>query len=116
MRSYPRSVFKDGFSVRVNDENEEMAKAAEGYESSKDSEIVEKRKGTDKEILRGEVLEVEELEEPEEVEIERVDPVTGEEVIPKPDDGIAERITPKKRVRRTKAQIKAAKKNGNGTR
>lgn len=113
MRSYPRAVFKDGFSVRVNDENEEMAKAAEGYESSKDSEIVEKRKGTDKEILRGEVLEVEELEE---VEIERVDPVTGEEVIPKPDDGIAERITPKKRVRRTKAQIKAAKKNGNGTR
>jgi len=111
MRSYPRSVFKDGKAVRVFNENEEKIKAEEGYESSSKPEIVALRKGTDKEILRGEIVVLSEAPEEEEPELERVDPVTGEEVIPE-----EEEPAPKKRVRRTKAQIEAAKKNGNGTR
>ena len=111
MRSYPRSVFKDGKAVRVYNENEEKIKADEGYESSSKPDIVALRKGTDKEILRGEIVVLSEAPEEEEVELERVDPVTGEEVIPEEE----EVVTPKKRVRRTKAQIEADK-NGNSTR
>jgi len=111
MRSYPRTIFKDGKSIRVNNETEEINKAAEGYESHWKPEIIEKRKGTDRAILRGTVLEIEEIVEAEDAEYNRVDPVTNEVVIP-------EEVKPKasKRVRRTKAQIEADKKNGNSTR
>jgi hypothetical protein len=68
MRSYPRRVFKSEKEVRlVNDESEETKAASEGYESSYKAEIIAKRKGTDREILRSTSNE----SEPEQPELTR---------------------------------------------
>ena len=52
MRQYPRIVYKNEGYLKVFTEAEEYKAGIEGYESDKDPEIIEKRKGTDKEILR----------------------------------------------------------------
>jgi len=54
MREYPRMVSKSEDDHRkVNDKNEEIKASLEGYESDWNPEVNEKRKGTDREILRG---------------------------------------------------------------
>jgi hypothetical protein len=55
MRTYPRSVKlpnKPESAKRVNNEQEEMAAAAQGYESHWSPEINALQKGTAREILR----------------------------------------------------------------
>lgn len=53
MREYPRRIFKSELESKlVFNQEEERQGAKEGYESSWKSETIEKRKGTDKEILR----------------------------------------------------------------
>ena len=53
MRSYPRMVYltKEKYLI-VKNEEEEVRAAELGYESAYDPKIIEKRKGTDREILR----------------------------------------------------------------
>lgn len=54
MRQYPRLVHKEhGNYKKVWNESEEIQASIDGYESHWNPEIVEKRKGTDREILRG---------------------------------------------------------------
>lgn len=55
MRQYPRRVYKTiNDSIKVFDEKEEIEASGKGYESHWLPRIVEKQKGTDREILRGE--------------------------------------------------------------
>lgn len=63
MRQYPRMVHKGKTKKIVNNETEEINASQEGYESHWNPEIVEQRKGTDREILRTKVSEPE--KEPE---------------------------------------------------
>lgn len=94
MRLYPKLVSKGREDrIIVTDEEEEYQAGLDGYERHWDPKINEREKGTIKEILR-------------------VDP--NEPEMPKKvvDDGIAERIEPKKRVRRTREQIEADKAKG----
>ena len=72
MRVYPRIVYKESAYLKVSNEAEEMAAAKEGYESHKSPEIVAKRKGTDREILRAKVEETVEITEEEQVKEEEV--------------------------------------------
>lgn len=54
MRQYPICLYKTKEdTIRVNSEPEEIAAALEGYETHWNSEVNEMRKGTDKEVLRG---------------------------------------------------------------
>jgi hypothetical protein len=55
MRQYPRSVKlpdKPESAIHVNNEMEEYEASLEGYESHWNPEIIKKRKGTDREILK----------------------------------------------------------------
>lgn len=62
MRSYPRRVFKGNESRLVNNEIEEMNAAEEGFESSDKPDVIKKRKGTDRDILRRKLEELQESE------------------------------------------------------
>lgn len=53
MREYPRRLFKkDHRPIIVADEQEEYEAGLKGYESHQDPKIIEKRKGTDRDIIR----------------------------------------------------------------
>lgn len=59
MRSYPRRVFKsEKETILVFCEAQEIKASSEGYESSYKKEIIDKYKGTDREILRGESVDI----------------------------------------------------------
>ena len=65
MRQYPRIVNIPGDSnsrKTVNNQAEEIQAAADGYESGWNPEVIKKRKGTDKEILRALEAKDEDLE------------------------------------------------------
>jgi len=65
MRQYPRSVRIPGkrdSAIKVHNEKEEYEAGLKGYESHWNPEINEKRKGTDKEILRALEAKDEDLE------------------------------------------------------
>lgn len=52
-RSYPRRLFKGKDDVvLVHSEVEEVERSLQGYESHWNPEIIERRKGTDREVLR----------------------------------------------------------------
>jgi hypothetical protein len=59
MRSYPRTVFrgKDD-SKKVFNESEEIQASSDGYESHWDTDIIEKRDGTDRAILKTDVADI----------------------------------------------------------
>ena len=103
---YPRLLYKGkAKTLSVNSEHEEYKAGLDGWESHWNPEINNKRKGTDKEVLR-EFEIIDEREEPkeepilmEEYEEELIDPV-AEEVV---------EIVKKKRKRRTKTEIEADK-------
>ena len=52
MRQYPRRLYKGTEKILVTTTIEEYQAGLDGFESHWDKEINEKRKGTDKEILR----------------------------------------------------------------
>ena len=52
MRQYPRRLYKGTEKILVTTAIEEYQAGLDGFESHWDKEINEKRKGTDKEILR----------------------------------------------------------------
>lgn len=89
MRSYPRRVYKGkDVSILVNNETEEYQACLNGYESSWKPEIIEKRKGTDREILKTLPVVIDDgaekiVLEPEEGKFEEIDTVEKlEETIP----------------------------------
>ncbi len=53
MREYPRVVYKSETDYKIVFNGEQEVKAAgDGYESSHEKEVIARRKGTDREILR----------------------------------------------------------------
>ena len=93
MRQYPRMVSKSQTDhLKVNDEIEEIQASENGYESDWDPEVVEKRKGTDREILRGRAKKV--------------------EPIPPHTPPKSEELSPQKRAAITRKKNKELKDNG----
>lgn len=100
MKQYPRIVYKTKEdTLRVEDADQEVNAANDGYESHWDSDINEAQKGTDKEILRGEPVEAVEAEPVEVKAVEAPEDPYKDEIIPK-----------QKRKRRTRAEMAKAGK------
>jgi len=73
---YPRRVYKNELSLKVWNENEEIAAAADGYESHRNAVIVAQRKGTEKAILTNEPVIIKPV-----IDAPDVDPVTEEKAV-----------------------------------